>query len=142
MVSIQRQWGKKERSTYYAEDLGRHNTLDRLAGESLLKGVDLAGKTLVTSGRISSEMVAKSAHLGIAVIASRTSPTDMAVRLAEEQGITVVGYLRGGKFLVYCHPERLDCVVSSKIQGVTGVILAGGISPQTGSDKAHLLNTK
>jgi FdhD protein len=127
---------------FYAEDLGRHNTVDRLAGESLLKRVDLAGKTLVTSGRISSEMVAKSAHLGIAVIASRTSPTDMAVRLAEEQGITVVGYLRGGKFLVYCHPERLDCVISSKIQEVTGVILAGGISPGMGSDKTHMPYTE
>lgn len=94
---------------FYAEDLGRHNTVDRLAGEALLKGVDLAGKTLVTSGRISSEMVAKAAHLGIVVVASRTSPTDMAVRLAEEQGMTVVGYLRGGKFIVYSHPERLDC---------------------------------
>lgn len=127
---------------FYAEDLGRHNTVDRLAGESLLKGVDLVGKTLVASGRISSEMVAKAAHLGIAVIASRTSPTDMAVRLAEEQGITVVGYVRGGKFLVYSHPERLDCAISSKIQGVTGLILEGGISPQMGSDKAHVPYTE
>ena len=123
---------------FYAEDLGRHNTVDRLAGESLLKGVDLAGKTLVASGRISSEMVAKAAHLGIAVIASRTSPTDMAVRLAEEQGITVIGYVRGGKFLVYCHPERLDCVISSKIQEVTGVISSEGISPWLGSDQARV----
>ncbi len=96
----------------YAEDLGRHNTFDRLAGEALLKGIDLTGKSLVTSGRISSEMAAKAAHLGIAIIASRTSPTDMAVRLAEEQGITIIGYLRGARFMVYSHPERLDCAVS------------------------------
>ncbi len=93
----------------YAEDLGRHNTVDRLAGESLLKGINLVGQTLVTSGRISSEMVAKAAHLGVRVLVSRTSPTDMAVRLAEEQGIMLVGYLRGGKFIVYSHPELLDC---------------------------------
>jgi FdhD protein len=104
--------GEKGEILLYAEDLGRHNTLDRLAGESLLKGINLAGQTLVTSGRISSEMVAKAALLGIAVIASRTSPTDMAVRLAEEQGIMIIGYLRGGRFIVYSHPERLECAVS------------------------------
>lgn len=104
--------GERGAILFYAEDLGRHNTIDRLAGEALLKGVGLAGKTLVTSGRISSEMVAKAAHLGIAVVASRTSPTDMAVRLAEERGMTVVGYLRGGGFIIYCHPERLDCTIT------------------------------
>lgn len=92
----------------YAEDLGRHNTLDRIAGEALLKGVDLAGMMLVTSGRVSTEMVAKSALLGIGLIASRTSPTDMAVRLADESGITLIGYVRGGKFELYTHPERLQ----------------------------------
>ncbi len=94
----------------YAEDLGRHNTVDRLAGEALLRGVDLTGKVLVTSGRISSEMVAKAAGLGIGVVVSRTSPTDMAVRLAREQGILMIGYLRGGRFIVYSRPERLECV--------------------------------
>jgi len=103
--------GDEGKILFYAEDLGRHNTVDRLAGESLLKVVDLTGRTLVTSGRVSSEMVAKSAHLGIAVIATRTSPTDMAVRLAEQQGITLIGYLRGGAFVVYSHPERLDCEI-------------------------------
>ncbi len=103
--------GEGGKILFYAEDLGRHNTVDRLAGEALLREVDLAGKSLVTSGRISSEMVAKAANLGIAVLASRTSPTDMAVRLAEEQGIMMVGYLRGGKFFVYSHPELLDCAV-------------------------------
>ncbi len=97
--------------TLYAEDLGRHNTVDRLAGEALLKEINLTGLTLVTSGRISSEMVAKAATLGIGVLVSRTSPTDMAVRLAEEQGIMLVGYLRGGRFVVYCHHELLDCSI-------------------------------
>ncbi len=92
----------------YAEDLGRHNTLDRIAGEALLRGIDLAGKLLVTSGRVSSEMAAKAASLGISLIASRTSPTDVAARLCEAAGITLLGYVRGGRFNVYVHPDRLD----------------------------------
>jgi len=91
----------------HAEDIGRHNTLDRIAGEALLRKTDLAGKVLVTSGRISAEMAAKAAALGIPVIASRTSPTDMAIRICQEAGITLIGYLRGGKFTVYAHPELL-----------------------------------
>jgi FdhD protein len=92
----------------YAEDIGRHNTLDRIAGEALFKGIDLAGKILVTSGRVSSEMAAKAAVLGIALVASRTSPTDMAVRLCNAAGIVLAGYVRGGKFNVYCHSELLE----------------------------------
>lgn len=92
----------------FAEDLGRHNTIDRIAGEALLKGIDLAGKMLVTSGRVSAELVAKGALLGIELIASRTSPTDMAVRMADEAGITLIGYVRSGRFDLYCHPERLE----------------------------------
>jgi FdhD protein len=97
-----------EKILLHAEDLGRHNTLDRIAGEALQKGIDLQGRLLVTSGRISSEMAGKSSQLGIAVLASRTSPTDMAVQLCEQAGMTMVGYLRGGRCEVYCHAERLD----------------------------------
>ena len=122
-----------------AEDLGRHNTLDRIAGEALLKGIDLGGKILVTSGRVSSEMAAKGASLGVALIASRTSPTDLAVRICEEAGITLVGYVRGRRFTVYTHPERISAPsAQGKIEGVTGVILAGGTSSRMGSNKALL----
>lgn len=101
--------GDEDGMILYAEDIGRHNTLDRIAGEALFKGISLSGKALVTSGRVSTEMVAKAVQLGISLIASRTSPTDMAVRICEEAGITLIGYLRSGKFNVYCHPE---CFVS------------------------------
>jgi FdhD protein len=90
-----------------AEDIGRHNTLDRIAGEALIKGIDLNGTILVTSGRVSTEMAAKASLLGISLIASRTSPTDMAVKMCQEAGITLIGYLRGRRFTVYSHPERL-----------------------------------
>ncbi len=91
-----------------AEDLGRHNTIDRLAGEALLRGIDLQGCMLATSGRVSSEMVAKAALLGIRLIASRTSPTDMAVRLCSERGIILLGYIRGGGFTLYGAAEGLS----------------------------------
>ncbi|WP_224981467.1 formate dehydrogenase accessory sulfurtransferase FdhD [Geomonas agri] len=91
----------------HAEDLGRHNTIDRLAGEALLKGIPLSGTILATSGRVSAEMATKAALLGIAVIVSRTSPTDMAIRICEDAGIALVGYLRGTRFTAYTHPEYI-----------------------------------
>lgn len=131
--------GDGEKLLLYAEDLGRHNTLDRIAGEALFKGIDLAGKLLVTSGRVSTEMVAKAARLGISLIASRTSPTDMAIRMSEELGITLIGYLRGESFEVYSRPEGLAAPTrKAKIAGVSAVILAGGESRRMGSDKSLL----
>lgn len=131
--------GREGRMMLYAEDLGRHNTFDRIAGEALFKGINMGGAELVTSGRISTEMVAKAALMGIRMIASRTSPTDMAVRLCDQAGICLVGYVRGGSFSVYSHPEAIEAYPSQhKIEGVTGVILAGGASTRMGSNKALL----
>jgi FdhD protein len=93
----------------FAEDIGRHNTLDRIAGEAMMRGIELAGMMLVTSGRISAEMAAKAARLDIALLASRTSATDMAVKICAEAGITLVGYVRGNRFTVYCHADGLSC---------------------------------
>lgn len=113
----------------HAEDLGRHNTLDRIAGEALFKQMELNGKILVTSGRVSTEMVLKAARLGIFLIASRTSPTSLAVELSEQAGITLIGYLRSKTFEVYTHPERLHL----KCQGVAGELSAASNSDEVAS---------
>ena len=92
---------------YRAEDIGRHNTLDKLAGLMLMNTIPMERKIILTTGRISSEMLQKSSRLGASVVVSRTSPTSLSVELAEEAGITLIGYARRNQFLVYSHPERL-----------------------------------
>ncbi len=96
-----------EESIVSAEDIGRHNTLDKIAGIVLMKNIALANSVILTTGRISSDMMQKSLRLGASVIISRTSPSSMSVELAERQGITLVGYAKRHRFNVYTHPERI-----------------------------------
>lgn len=90
-----------------AEDIGRHNTLDKIQGQCLVDSTSTHGGLLLSSGRISSEMLLKSAVMGIPVVGSRTSPTELAVTLAERLNITIVGYIRPTTMNVYTHPWRL-----------------------------------
>jgi FdhD protein len=92
---------------FVAEDIGRHNTLDKLQGMALLEGVQTRGGVIVASGRVSSEMLFKAAIMGVPIVGSRTSPTNLALAVAERLGITVCGYLRQGSMNVYTHPERI-----------------------------------
>ena len=84
-----------------AEDVGRHNAVDKVKGQALLEGVSTTDRILLSTGRVSSEMLLKAARMGVPVVASRTSPTEMAVALAEQLGVTVVGYLRGESLNLY-----------------------------------------
>ncbi len=90
-----------------AYDVGRHNAVDRLAGLSLVRSVPTAGGMLLVTGRVSTEMLHKAARLGIPLVASRNSPTEPAVRLAREWGVTLCGYVRGRRMHLYSAPERL-----------------------------------
>jgi FdhD protein len=89
----------------HAEDIGRHNTLDKLAGMYLMQQPEMERKMIVTTGRISSEMLQKSARLGVTAVVSRTSPTMLSVELANEAGIVLIGYARRNQFNVYAHSE-------------------------------------
>lgn len=100
--------GDHEQLFMVAEDVGRHNTLDKLRGECLMQGVDTRDKILVATGRISSEMLTKAAKMGVPLVISRTSPTWLSVRLAEAWGITVCGYTRGQQTNIYTHAERIS----------------------------------
>ncbi len=97
----------RDRILVAAEDIGRHNTLDKILGECLLRRVPTRDGIVVTTGRISSEMVLKAARMQTPVVASRGGATDRAISLGQSLGISVVGYARVGRLTVYSCPERL-----------------------------------
>ena len=97
--------GKK--SLLAAEDIGRHNTLDKIAGMMLMNGIKPKTRILLTTGRVSSEMMQKAARIGASVVISRTSPSSLSYELAEKYGITLIGYAKRHRFNVYTHAERI-----------------------------------
>ncbi len=89
------------------EDIGRHNALDRIMGYTFLNRIQTSDKAIVLSGRISSEMVIKSARIGTPVVISKSATTGLALDLAEQLGLTIVGFARGQNLNIYCHSERI-----------------------------------
>ncbi|MFC4769766.1 formate dehydrogenase accessory sulfurtransferase FdhD [Effusibacillus consociatus] len=89
-------------------DIGRHNALDKIYGYCLRNGISLNEKVIVFSGRISSEILLKAAKIGCEIVLSKSAPTELALKLAEELGITTVGFIRNGTLNVYTNPERIQ----------------------------------
>ena len=96
------------KSMISAEDIGRHNTLDKIAGRLMLEKLTLEPWILLTTGRVSSEMLQKAARLGAKFVISKTSPTSLSILMAESWGITLIGYASRNRFRVYTHPEAIN----------------------------------
>jgi FdhD protein len=90
------------------EDVGRHNAMDKVVGQALLDGrVPLADSVLCVSGRLAFELVQKAARAGAPILVGVGAPTSLAVELADDRGLTLAGFARGGNVNVYTHPGRI-----------------------------------
>jgi FdhD protein len=92
---------------YQLEDIGRHNALDKVIGRALMEKINLKNKILLTSGRISSEMIIKVLKQGIPFLVSRSAPTEAALKIARAKKISLLGFCRGQRFNIYSGEERI-----------------------------------
>ena len=88
-------------------DIGRHNALDKIYGYALSQHLDLKGKFIVFSGRLSSEILIKVSKIGIGLVLAKSAPTKLALEIADELNITTIGFVRSQTFNIYTHPERI-----------------------------------
>ena len=92
----------------FMADIGRHNAIDKVIGKALLSGLNLEDSIMLTSGRISSEIVLKVARCGTPILVSRSAPTDRAVEMAKQVNLTVIGFARGSRMNIYSGEERIS----------------------------------
>ena len=100
--------GRDGNPLVFSEDIGRHNAVDKVLGKAALRGLNLKGMILASTGRLTSDMVIKAANVGIPVIVSISAPTDKGIKVAEMAGLTLIGFARGRRFNIYTHPERIE----------------------------------
>ena len=92
-----------------AEDVGRHNAVDKIVGRMLMReALPLSNHLLCVSGRTSFEIVQKAVFAGLPIVAAVSAPSSLAIELAEEFGVTLVGFIRGDSFNIYAHAERIE----------------------------------
>lgn len=90
------------------EDVARHNALDKVIGQSLMKNIFLKDKIIILSGRVSLEIILKAAKMQIPIIISKSAPTNLSVALAKKLNITLVGFVRGRKMTIYANKQRIE----------------------------------
>jgi len=92
----------------FAEDVSRHNAIDKVIGDAALREVDLTKLLLASTGRLTSEIVAKAIQVGIPVLVSLAAPTSLSLKIASNFGLTLIGFARGRYFNIYTFPERIE----------------------------------
>ena len=92
---------------FFSEDIGRHNAVDKLIGKAFLQSISVENKILLTSGRVTSEIVTKAGRNRFPILISRAAPSCMAISYAEDMGITLVGFARGDRMNIYTWPSRI-----------------------------------
>lgn len=97
----------KSKILFYYQDIGRHNALDKMAGDILLKNIDTSNKIATLSCRMSLEIIGKIIKMGIPIVISNAAPTLKAVKLAHKKGLTMIGFARNNRFNIYTHEQKI-----------------------------------